>query len=82
MPFCNAAFSKVMRNWRTVLPGDEVAFFDGALFAVAALAFEIEFHALAPALPANGANISCQVAFSLPFLTQVRFTAMAGLRPA
>src|ERR1035437_2179282 len=65
-----------------VLPGNEIALFDGALLAVAALAFEVEFHALAPALPANGAYISCQVAFSLPFLTQVRFTAMAGLRPA
>src|SRR5664279_2939887 len=48
----------------TVLPGNEVALFDGALLAVAALAFEVEFHALAPALPANGANISCQVVFS------------------
>src|ERR1022692_4624098 len=50
----------------TVLPGDEVALFDGALFAVAALAFEIEFHALAPALPADRADVSCQVR-SLPF---------------
>src|ERR1019366_8879192 len=29
-----------------VLPGDEIALLDGALFAVAALPFEIEFHAL------------------------------------
>jgi hypothetical protein len=65
-----------------MLPGDEVALFNGALLAVAALAFEIKFHALAPALPANRADISCQVKLSLPFLTQVRFTAMAGLRPA
>src|ERR1035441_7675031 len=65
-----------------VLPGNKVALFDGAFLAVAALALEVEFHALTPALPADGANISCQVAFSLPILTQVRFTAMAGLRPA
>src|ERR1035441_6850191 len=66
----------------TMLPWNEVALFDSALLAVAALALEVEFHALSPALPANGANISCQVAFSLPITTQVRFTAMAGLRPA
>ena len=40
-----------------MLSGDEVALFDGALFAVAALAFEKQFHALAPALPANRADI-------------------------
>ena len=50
----------------TVLSGDEVALFDRALLAVAAFAFEVQLHALAPALPANGANISCQVTFSLP----------------
>src|ERR1017187_10554986 len=65
-----------------MLPRNEVALFDGALLAVAALALEVEFHALSPALPANRAYISCQVAFSLPMTTQVRFTAMAGLRPA
>src|SRR5581483_12190780 len=58
----------------TMLPGDEIALFDGALLAVAALAFEIKFHALAPALPANGANISCQV----PFPT---FRFRCGLQP-
>src|ERR1035438_6203424 len=50
----------------TMLPRNEVALFDGALLAVAALALEVEFHALSPALPANGAYISCQVAVSLP----------------
>ena len=63
-----------------VLPGNEVALFDGALFAVAALAFQEQFHALAPALPANRADVSCQV--SSPYLSvQVRFTAMAAFVP-
>jgi hypothetical protein len=44
-----------------MLPGNEVALFDGALLGVAALAFQKQFHALAPALPANRANVSCQV---------------------
>ena len=57
-----------------MLPGDEVALFDGALFGVAALAFEIEFHALAPALPANRADISCQVAL-------LTFLFRCGLQP-
>jgi hypothetical protein len=77
---------------------------------VAAFAFEKKLHALAPALPANRADISCQVAllekklsafshqlsakrsmrrplkpdkfFFTFYLLKVRFTAMAGLRPA
>ena len=44
-----------------VLAGREVALFDGALLGVAALAFQEQFHALAPALPAHGTNISCQI---------------------
>src|SRR5262249_24866242 len=71
-----------------MLPRDEVALFDGALFAVAALSFEKQFHALAPALPADRADISCQVLCSLPgavsyqpsalsfSFIQVRFTAI------
>ena len=58
-----------------MLPGDEVALFDGALLAVAALAFQKKFHALAPALPANRANVSCQV-YS-PYLSYFR----CGLQP-
>src|SRR5204862_7388418 len=65
-----------------VLAGNEIAFFNGALFAVAALALEIKFHALAPALPANRADVSCQVALlTLASLLQVRFTAMAAFFP-
>ena len=44
-----------------MLPWDEVALFDGALLAVAAFPFEKQLHALAPAEPANRADISCQV---------------------
>jgi hypothetical protein len=44
-----------------MLSGNEVALFNGALLAVAALAFEKKFHALTPALPADRAYISCQV---------------------
>ena len=44
-----------------VLSGNEIALFNGAFLAVAALAFQIKFHALAPALPADGTNISCQI---------------------
>src|SRR4051794_1717521 len=51
----------------SMLSGNEIAALDGALLAVAALALEEQFHALAPALPANGADVSCQVLFSLPF---------------
>jgi hypothetical protein len=51
----------------TVLSGDEVALFDGALLAVTTLALEVELHALAPALPANRADISCQV--TSPYLS-------------
>jgi hypothetical protein len=71
-----------------VLSGNEVALFNGALLAVAAFPFEIKLHALAPALPANRADISCQclLLFTSP-LPQgrgylVRFTALAGLLPA
>jgi hypothetical protein len=44
-----------------VLAGREVALLDGALFGVAALAFQEQLHALAPALPTNGANVSRQI---------------------
>ena len=57
-----------------VLPGNEVALFDGALLGVAALALQEQFHALAPAQPANG-TIYLANYFSLPFLLQVQFTA-------
>src|SRR5262249_40143992 len=63
-----------------MLPGDEVALFDGALFAMTAFAFEIEFHALAPALPANRADVSCHFFLPYPF-TQVRFTACPAFVP-
>jgi hypothetical protein len=43
----------------------EVALLDRALLGVAALAFKKQLHALAPALPANGANVSCQIKTSL-----------------
>src|SRR5215472_8484189 len=58
-----------------MLPGHEVALFNGALLAVAALTFEIKFHALAPALPANRADVSCQVVYPIPFYFR------CGLRP-
>jgi hypothetical protein len=51
-----------------MLPGDEVALFDGALLGMAALALEKKFHALTPALPANRADVSCQFLL-LTFLT-------------
>ncbi len=65
-----------------VLAGNEVAPLDGALLAVAAFALEKKLHALAPALPANGTDVSCQV--SSPYLSyiQVQFTVMADLHPA
>ena len=44
-----------------MLARNEVALFDGALLGVAALAFEEQLHPLAPALPAHGTNISCQI---------------------
>src|ERR1035441_2481033 len=65
----------------TMLPGDEVAFFDGALFGVAALAFQEYLHALAPAKPAYRADVSCQC--SSPYLSlltsllKVQFTVLA-----
>src|ERR1019366_4939766 len=65
----------LLRPFLAVLPGDEIALLDGALFAVAALPFEIEFHALAPALPANRADVSCQVAL-------LTFFVRCGLQPA
>src|SRR5262249_33808978 len=75
----------------SVLSRDEIAALDGALLAMAAFALEIKFHALAPALPANRADVSCQfaspnLAFSRQlsafssFSYQVRFTA--GGRPS
>src|SRR5471032_1225154 len=65
-----------------VLSWNEIAFLNGALFAVAALALEIKLHALTPALPADRANISCQV--TLLNLSNFRcgLRPMAGLRPA
>src|SRR5438067_5756476 len=51
-----------------VLSGNEVALFDSAFLAMAALAFQIKFHALTPALPADRADISRQVTL-LTFLT-------------
>src|SRR5689334_12085038 len=58
-----------------MLSGDEVALFDGALLAVTALAFEIEFHPLAPALPADGTDVSCHLL--RPYLSSYR----CGLQP-
>src|ERR1700678_2070146 len=65
-----------------MLSGDEVALFNGALLGVAAFALEIKLHALAPALPANWADISCP----FPLLTFPYFRCglqpTGGLRPA
>jgi hypothetical protein len=63
-----------------VLAGDEIALFNGALFGVAALAFEIKFHAFAPALPADRADVSCQVAL-LTFASGAVY-GHGSLRPA
>jgi hypothetical protein len=65
-----------------MLAGDEVALLDGALFGVAALAFQEQLHALAPAKPANRADVSCQFSFSLPSLTQGAVYGLGDLRPA
>src|SRR5436190_2114663 len=65
-----------------VLSGNEVALFDSALLAVAALAFQIKFHALAPALPADRADISRQVALLLPNHSRCGLQPLAGLLPA
>src|ERR1019366_3692099 len=71
----------LLRAIFAMLAGNKVAFFDGALFRVAAFAFEKKFHALAPALPADGTNVSCQV--SSPYLSlRCGLQPMAGLLPA
>src|SRR5665213_1022906 len=44
-----------------VLAGREIALLNGALFRVAAFALQKQLHPLAPALPADGTNISCQI---------------------
>jgi hypothetical protein len=49
-----------------MLAGNEVALFDRAFLRMAAFTLQKQFHALAPALPANRADISCQV-FLLTF---------------
>src|SRR5262249_15486490 len=41
-----------------VLAGSEIALLDGALFGVTPLPFQKQFHALSPAQPADGANVS------------------------
>src|SRR5580700_2788353 len=51
-----------------VLPRREVALLDGALLGIAALAFQKQFHALAPALTAHGTNISSQIRPPWPLL--------------
>ena len=53
-----------------VLAGGEVALLDGALFGVAALTFQEQFHPFAPAQPADRADVSCHT-FS-PYLTFLR----------
>ncbi len=50
-----------------VLARSEVALLDGAFFGVAALAFQEQLHALAPAKPAHRAAITCQI--KSPLLT-------------
>ena len=50
-----------------VLAGSEVALFDRALLGVAALPFQEQLHALAPAKPADGTDISSQM--NLPIVT-------------
>src|SRR6185503_858154 len=73
-----------------MLPWNEVALLDGALLGMAALALQVEFHALAPALPADRADVSCQcvllltlaVSDQLPATSfQVRFTAWPAFLP-
>jgi hypothetical protein len=44
-----------------VLAGNEVALLNRALLRVAAFAFQEQFHTLAPAQPADGANITSQI---------------------
>ena len=65
-----------------VLSGDEVALLDGALFAVAALALEVTVSCPRAGIAGKRGRYILPSLFSLPFSTQVRFTAMAGLRPA
>src|ERR1039457_889311 len=76
-----AVAHNLLRAIFAMLAGNEVALFDGALFRVAAFAFQKQFHALAPALPANGTNVSCQVSFPFPSL-RCGLRPMAGLLPA
>src|SRR5271157_4774407 len=74
----------LLRPLLAVLSGDEIALLDSALFAVAALPFEKKLHALAPALPANRADVSCQVAL-LTFLSGAVYgppRGRPGLLPA